>query len=180
MPTYQNWELDPSDSESLFVSDINHDYGAAERSVDNVAPAEAWCQELEMMRKDLQSNFEMLMDRLDHLCAAKSVATTQVAAAVATTTTATGQDTGTQTHCQDGPVPSLWAKEVIVRGQKVVVKGGVAWKYVPPAKEVIARGQKKVVVDDGAGAWPYVAVVIFLTAILWSLWMISRLISRLD
>ncbi|KAM3553442.1 hypothetical protein MY1884_006667 [Beauveria asiatica] len=97
---------------------------------DNFAPSDAWLQELEMMCKELEANIMIILDRLDHLCAANAVAPTRVAAVA--TITATGQDTGTQTYRQERPVASVWAEEVevIVRGQQVVVEDGGAWKYV--------------------------------------------------
>ncbi|KAM3502091.1 hypothetical protein MY10362_005097 [Beauveria mimosiformis] len=95
---------------------------------DNVALSDAWCEELKMTCKELEANITIIMDRLDHLCAANAVAPTQVAAVA--TMTATGQDTETQACRQERPVASVSAEEVIVRGQQVVVEDGGTWKYV--------------------------------------------------
>ncbi|OAA52663.1 hypothetical protein BBO_00504 [Beauveria brongniartii RCEF 3172] len=113
---------------SAAVHDAESEGGLGAAQGDNVAPSDTWCEELKMMCKELEANITIIMDHLDHLCTANAVAPTQVAAVA--TITATGQDTGTQTYRQEGPVASIWAEEVIVRGQQVAVEDGGAWKYV--------------------------------------------------
>ncbi|KGQ07101.1 hypothetical protein BBAD15_g7626 [Beauveria bassiana D1-5] len=148
-----------SDAESIDVIEEEHLAAAASAAVheaeseggpgaaqgDNVAPSSAWCQELKMMRKELEANTTIIMDRLDHLCTANAVAPKQVTAVA--TIPATGKDTGTQTYRQERLVASVWAEEVLVRGQQVVIEDG--------------------------GAWKYAAVVLFLMATLWTAFQVT-------
>ncbi|EJP68292.1 uncharacterized protein BBA_03188 [Beauveria bassiana ARSEF 2860] len=150
--SYFDFDITDEDSDAESIDAIEEEHLAAAPSADvheaesegwpgaaqgaNVAPSAAWCQELKMMRKELEANTTIIMDRLDHLCTANAIAPKQVTAVA--TIPATGKDTGTQTYRQERLVACVWAEEVLVRGQQVVVEDGGAWKYVTVVLFLIA------------------------------------------